>query len=154
MFRQDPHWHWPLGYTDRLGYPKGESIAIVDLNPLVAILLKPLSPWLPEPFQYLGLEVVLACILLLFFAFRLFRLLLGAAPLKVLLPSLFFLLSPPLTYRFVGHYSLSNHWVVVAALYLFFRAHLDLNVQRLAVSTLALGGVAVAINPYTWLSRC
>jgi hypothetical protein len=150
MFRQDPHWHWPLGYTDRLGYPTGESIAIVDLNPLIAILLKPLSPLLPEPFQYLGPEVALACVLLLFFALRLFRLLLGPDPLRVLLPSLFFLISPPLTYRFTGHYSLSNHWLIVAALYLFFRAHLDPahNARRLALPALILGGAAVGINPY------
>jgi Family of unknown function (DUF6311) len=27
LWRQDPHVHWPLTYTDRLGYPRGESIA-------------------------------------------------------------------------------------------------------------------------------
>src|SRR6516162_7181850 len=32
LWRQDPHIHWPLTYTDRLGYPRGESIALVDLN--------------------------------------------------------------------------------------------------------------------------
>jgi len=44
LWRQTPHVHWPLTYTDRLGYPKGESIALVDLNPLLAVLLRPLSP--------------------------------------------------------------------------------------------------------------
>ena len=77
MFRQDPHLHWPLTYTDRLGYPKGESVALIDLNPLMAVVLKPLSPLLPEPAQYFGIEVVLACALQFFFAFRLLRLLIG-----------------------------------------------------------------------------
>ena len=54
MFRQDPHVHWPITYTDRLGYPQGESVALLDLNPLLAVALKPLSPLLPEPAQYLG----------------------------------------------------------------------------------------------------
>ena len=77
LWRQDPHVHWPITYTDRLGYPKGESIALVDLNPLLAVLLRPFSPLLGEPFQYFGLEVVLACALQFFFAFRIFRLVLG-----------------------------------------------------------------------------
>ena len=43
LYRQDPHLHWPLTYTDRLGYPKGESVALLDLNPLMALVLKPVS---------------------------------------------------------------------------------------------------------------
>ena len=74
LFRQDPHVHWPLTYTDRLGYPEGESVALLDLNPLLAVVLKPLSPLLPEPAQYFGIEVILACTLQFFFAFRLLRL--------------------------------------------------------------------------------
>src|SRR5271167_3220197 len=78
LFRQDPKPHWPLTYTDRLGYPEGESVALLDVNPLLAVVLKPLSPLLPEPLQYFGLEVVLACCLQFFFAFRIFRMVLGA----------------------------------------------------------------------------
>ena len=48
-----------MTYTDRLGYPKGESVALLDLNPLMAVVLKPLSPLLPEPAQYFGIEVIL-----------------------------------------------------------------------------------------------
>ena len=121
LWRQDPHVHWPLTYTDRLGYPKGESIALVDLNPLLAVLLRPLSPLLGEPFQYFGLEVVLACALQFFFAFRIFRLLLGTNVLGIALCSIFFLLAPPLNYRLMQHYSLSNQWLLLAALYIFFR---------------------------------
>ena len=121
LWRQDPHVHWPLTYTDRLGYPKGESIALVDLNPLLAVLLRPLSPLLGEPFQYFGLEVVLACALQFFFAFRIFRLVLGTNALGIALCSIFFLLAPPLNYRLMQHYSLSNQWLLLAALYIFFR---------------------------------
>src|ERR1700743_135643 len=61
LYRQDPHVHWPITYTDRLGYPKGESVALLDLNPLLAVTLKPFSHFLPEPAQYFGLELILAC---------------------------------------------------------------------------------------------
>ena len=152
LFRQDPHVHWPLTYTDRLGYPVGESIALLDLNPLLAVALKPLSPLLPEPAQYFGIEVILVCTLQFFFAFRLFRLLIGPHLLPVALCSAYFLLAPPLNYRFWGHYSLSNQWLLLAALYIFARAQQPLPegsaVRRFVISSLVLAAVAVGINPY------
>jgi hypothetical protein len=212
MFRQDPHVHWPITYTDRLGYPQGESVALLDLNPLLALVLKPLSFLLPEPAQYFGLEVILACTLQFFFAFRLLRLmtegsgvrseigdhappssnsaaapppqqvqtrdLLGApAPrlditsaqtaglrprltqmtllrssnvLGAALCSLFFLLAPPLNYRFWGHYSLSNQWLLVAALFVFAQAQerSPRSVRRFVISACVLAAVSVGTNPY------
>ena len=161
LWRQDPHVHWPLTYTGRLGYPKGESIALVDLNPLLAVLLRPFSPLLGEPFQYFGLEVVLACALQFFFAFRIFRLVLGTNVLGVALCSVFFLLAPPLNYRLMQHYSLSNQWLILAALYLFFRVQLPTQpkkgwmgrpssnaIRQFVISGTVLAGVAVGINPY------
>ncbi len=79
LYRQDPHLHWPLTYTDRLGYPEGESVALLDLNPLMAVVLKPVSFLLPEPAQYFGLEVILCCTLQFFFAFRLLRMMVERA---------------------------------------------------------------------------
>jgi len=150
LFRQDPHVHWPLTYTDRVGYPYGESVALFDLNPLLALVLKPLSPLLPLPYQYLGLEVVLLCALQFFFALRLFQLIVGPNPLGVALSSVFFLLSPPLNYRLVGHYALSNHWLLVAALLVFFLAQQESSrtIRRFVISAAILAGVSVGINPY------
>jgi hypothetical protein len=150
LFRQDPKLLWPLTYTDRLGYPEGESVALLDLNPLLAVILKPLSPLLPEPCQYFGLEVVLACALQFFFAFRIFRLILGANVLGIALCSAFFLLSPPLNYRFMGHYSLSNHWLLVAALLVFLQAQQASRkaIRRFVISAVVLTLISVGINPY------
>ena len=94
----------------------------MDINPLMAIVLKPFSALLGEPFQYFGIEVLLCAILQFFFALRLFRCLLGWRPLSIGLCGIFFLVSPPLTYRTVGHYLLCNHWVLLAALLIFCRA--------------------------------
>ena len=150
LFQQDPKLHWPLTYTDRLGYPEGESVALLDLNPLLAVVLKPLSPLLPEPCQYFGLEVVLACALQFFFAFRIFRLILGANILGIALCSAFFLLSPPLNYRFMGHYSLSNHWLLLAALLVFLQAQQESSnaVRWFVISAVLLTAIAIGINPY------
>jgi hypothetical protein len=150
LFRQDPHVHWPITYTDRLGYPKGESVALLDLNPLMAVVLKPLSPLLPEPSQYFGIEVILACSLQFYFAYRLLLLLIGPNVVGAALGSAFFLLAPPLNYRFWGHYSLSNQWVLVAALFVFAQAQEDSPraVRRFWISAAVLAAISVGINPY------
>jgi hypothetical protein len=150
LFRQDPHLHWPLTFTERLGYPLGDSIAFMDPIPLLSLLLKLLSPWLPTSFQYLGLATVLAVSLQFFFATRLFLLLLGPNVSGVLLPSLFFLIAPPMTWRLAGHYALMNHWLLLAALCLFVslqKATGDENRKYILFCGL-LGGVAVGVNPY------
>ena len=150
LFRQDPHLHWPLTFTDRLGYPLGDSIAFMDPNPLLLMLLKPLSLLLPTPFQYLGIAAVLAGSLQFFFAARLFRLLLGCNVFGVLLPSLFFLMAPPMAYRLAGHYALANHWLLVAALCLFVRLQKAASDRmcKLVLWCGLLGGVAVGVNFY------
>ena len=162
LLRQDPHVHWPLTYSDRLGYPQGESAALLDLNPLAAVMLKPLSPLLPEPFQYFGIEVVLACALQFFFAFRIFRLVLGTDIVGIALCSVFFLLAPPLNYRFMGHYSLTNHWLLLAALLVFLRAQTGLGyptqaiearvghptIRHFVIAGTGLTAISVGINPY------
>jgi hypothetical protein len=150
LFRQDPHLHWPLAYTNRIGYPLGDSVALMDVNPLLAVILKGLSPLLPDPFQYLGIASALSCSLQMFFALRLFRVCLGRHAIAVLLSSIFFLLSPPLTLRFVGHYALTNQWLLTAALLIFVVAYLNCFTSRtkLVIAILALGAVSVSINPY------
>ncbi len=150
QFRQDPHLHWPLTYTDRLGYPKGESVALVDINPLLALVMKPLSPVLPEPCQYFGIEVVLACTLQFFFAFRLFRLFLGWNLLGIALCSVFFLLAPPFNLRFRAHFALTNQWLLLAVLLVFVQAQQQSSrsIRRFVLSAAPLAAVSVAINPY------
>ncbi|MGC2112233.1 MAG: DUF6311 domain-containing protein [Candidatus Korobacteraceae bacterium] len=150
LLRQDPHWHWPLMYTNRFGYPVGDSVALVDVNPWMALPFKLLSPLLPEPFQYFGIEAILVCALQFFFAVRLFRLLLGANILGVVLAGLFFLIAPPLTFRLKFHYCLSNHWLLLAALLVFFQAQQESPnaVRRFVISALIVAGLGIATNPY------
>jgi hypothetical protein len=153
LLRQDPRLHWPLTFTDRVGYPLGDAIAFMDPIPLLALVLKPLSSLLPSSFQYLGIATVLALSLQFFFAALLFRLLLGRSVFGVLLPSLFFLIAPPMTWRIAGHYALVNHWLLIAALCLFVslqKASDDTNRAHVVFGAL-LGGVAVGINPYLTL---
>lgn len=150
LFRQDPELHWPLTFTDRIGYPEGDSISLFDPNSLLVVLLKPFSRLLPEPFQYLGLEVVLICTLQFFFAAMLFRVLFGDKAFAVVLPALFFLIAPPLTWRFIGHYALSNHWLLLASLLLFCVAQREppLHAVRFGGWSVILIALAIPINAY------
>ena len=105
---------------------------------------------LGEPFQYFGIEAVLACALFFFFAMKLFRFVLGPNPLGIGLSSLFLLLAPTLAWRLSQHFALSNQWVIIAALLVYFQAQQDSPraMRRFVVSGLALAAVAVAIHPY------
>jgi Family of unknown function (DUF6311) len=149
LLRQD-HWRWPLMYTNRWGYPVGDSVALVDINPWMALPLKIMSPLLPEPFQYFGLEAILVCALQFFVALRLFRLLLGANLWGIAMAGLFFLIAPPLTFRLKFHYCLANQWLLLAALLVFLKVQQESpgTVRRFIVSALLLGGFGVATNPY------
>jgi uncharacterized protein DUF6311 len=121
QFRHDRHLHFPLGWTERVGYPVGASIAFLDALPLVAVLLRPLSAILPEPFQYLGLYSVLCFALQAYFGLSLCRRLFPSHPAFAVLGSLFFVLSPMLTNRASGHTTLLTHWPILAALDSYFR---------------------------------
>lgn len=151
LFRQDSHLHWPLTFTDRIGYPRGESMSLLDPDPLVALILKPFSKVLPEPFQYQGIEVVIICILQFFFALILFRVLLGSDPFAVVLPALFLLIAPPLTWRFAAaHYAMDNHWLILSSLVVFCMAQRKQPIPnlKLALYSALLIALSVAINPY------
>ena len=150
LLRQDPHWHWPLTYSTHIGFPVGESTALVDINPWMAIAFKPFSSLLPEPFQYFGIEAILVYVLQFFIALRLFRLILGNNLWGVWIAAAFFLIAPPLTFRLKFHYTLSNHWLLLAALLVFFQAQQDspIAIRRFIVSALILGAVGFATNPY------
>lgn len=55
LFFRRSAWSFPLGHIDNLMYPQGVSIYYTDSIPLVAIILKIFSNFLPETFQYLGI---------------------------------------------------------------------------------------------------
>ncbi len=54
-FYRDDAWHWPLGHVSTLPYPIGTNIAFTDSMPWLAAFFKFWSPFLPRPFQYVGL---------------------------------------------------------------------------------------------------
>jgi hypothetical protein len=147
LYRHDPHISFPLAWTDRVGYPVGTSIALLDAIPLVAILLRPLSPLLPEPFQYLGAYSALCFVLQAYFGLSLCRRLFPSDPAFVAIGSVFFLLSAPLTWRALGHTALLSHWLILAALDSYFREPAARPARWLG-RFWVLVALAAAITPY------
>jgi hypothetical protein len=147
LYRHDPHLTFPLAWTDRIGYPVGTSIALIDAIPLVAILLRPVSPILSEPFQYLGLYSALCFVLQAFLGFLLCRRLFPSRPTAVVIGGLLFLLSPPLTWRAFGHTALLSHWLILASLLAYMQDTRDRPLAWMARQW-AIVALAAAITPY------
>ncbi|MBK5969022.1 MULTISPECIES: DUF6311 domain-containing protein [Thiorhodovibrio] len=122
FFRHEP-WSFPLGALHRYGLEIAASIVYSDSIPILALLFKPFSSWLPEPFQYTGLWILLCCLLQGALAALLLRRFSDNLPF-VLLGTGFFLLSPIMVIRsggqFAGHFSLLGQWLILAALLLYF----------------------------------
>lgn len=113
-------WGLPPGINPNYGIELGSSIVYADSIPLMALLFKPLSGWLPEPFQYFGYWL-LACFLLhSWFGWKLAGLVSSGLLLRAVI-TLFFLFSPPMAWRLYGHLSLVAHFLLLAALYLCLR---------------------------------
>lgn len=118
FFRQEP-WTLPLGLAYKLGMEQASSIVYSDSIPLLAIPFKLFQAWLPANFQYDGmwlfgcyaLQGYFACRLLMLFTARGSVLIVGV---------LLFLLSPVLLLRAQAHFALTAHWIVVAAIYLYY----------------------------------
>lgn len=56
-------WQFPIGLMDRICYPNSVSIIFTDSIPVLAVLFKLFSSFLPETFQYFGWWALLCFIL-------------------------------------------------------------------------------------------
>jgi Family of unknown function (DUF6311) len=119
FFRNGP-WTVPLGLNPLYGMDFSNAIVFTDSIPLFAIPFKVISSFLPEPFQYLGIWVLLCFMLQALFAYRLIGLFCDHTALKAL-GTIFFVFSPPLIFRLSLHESLMGHCLILAALYLSLR---------------------------------
>ena len=150
LFAQTPGCHWPLTFTDRIGYPIGDAIANVDPNPLAVLLLRPFAFLLPANFQYFGPWAVLSIALQFYFGVRLLRIFFGRRLWPSLCGGLLLTISPPLAYRLGGHFALANHWLILAAFCLYFswqRGAIKSG-RKLAIAWCSLTVIAVATTGY------
>ncbi len=141
FFRHSDFFQWPLGANPDYGMALGSSIVFTDAIPLLAFLFRPLSPLLPDLFQYSGIWILSCFVLQSFFAWKLLSRFTGDRLLP-LAGSAFFTLAPIFLWRITGHFSLAAHWILLAGLCLYFS-------KRFSVpGWMALLVAAVLINPY------
>jgi hypothetical protein len=143
VFFRDGPWSWPPGADPLYGAGLHTSVYYSDSIPLLALLFKPLAAWLPTPFQYFGLWVLVCFVLQAFFAWRLLGLVTSSRLVKAL-ATVFFVFAPPMLLRLGGHMALVGHWVVLAALYLCLRPAR----QRQLLAWAVLLAVAIAVHAY------
>lgn len=115
FFRDGP-WSWPPGADPLYGAGLRVSVYYSDSISLLALLFKPFAAWLPMPFQYFGLWVLVCFVLQAFFAWRLLGLATSSRLVRGL-GVLFFVFAPPTLLRLGGHMALVGHWLVLATLY-------------------------------------
>jgi len=125
FFRHTPIVQWPLGKNYPFGMELSSSIVFTDSIPIAAFVAKLFGPILPNSFQYLGIWIWTCFVLQAQFGQLLLRRFLGTMS-HVWLGTCFLLISPPLTYRLVhqgyGHIALASHWLILASIWLYFRA--------------------------------
>ncbi|MQR02429.1 DUF6311 domain-containing protein [Glaciimonas soli] len=120
FFRHTPMLQFPLGANGQYGETLGSSIVFTDSTPLFAFIFKPIAALLPEPFQYIGIWLALTVMLQGVFAYKLLSLF-STDRLTVLLATAFFVIAPPFWWRiYLESDALSAHWLILAALYLYF----------------------------------
>lgn len=110
----------PLGLNPNFGLDIASSIVYSDSIPIIAILLKPFSRYLSEPFQYLGLWYLVCFLLQAWFSWLLVGLIVKDFYIKSISVALF--TTAPAFLCLLGiTAALASHFLILSALYLTFR---------------------------------
>ena len=147
FFRREA-WSWPPGLLKGYASGVGASVAITDSIPLVAFLLKPLDAMLPVDFNYLGLWIALCFVLQGYFSCRLLHAL-GVTGVRAVVGATLLCVLPFMAARATLHIPLASHWLLTAALWIYFAAIRD---PALFARWIALMPLAALINPYLFVT--
>jgi hypothetical protein len=142
QFRASPLLQYPITRNEGYGLERGSSLVYSDSIPIAALVLRPLGPILPHPFQYLGWWTVLSLVLQGYWAARLIALRADRAG-PVVLGAAFFLVAPTLLNRIGIHTALTSQWMITCALWLYFSSR-EPRARRWAV----LLGIAAGVHAY------
>jgi len=144
FFRESPWLQWPLGANKTYGMDAPGTIVLSDSIPLLALLLKPISPLLPVQFQYLGLWAFSCFVLQAWFGYRLLTRLSDDVVVQ-LAGTAFFLTASIFLLRVYIHPALATQWLLLAGLNLLFDR------KFLAYIWLLLLCVAVLVQAYLFV---
>lgn len=136
---------FPLAVTQAIDAPQGVSVAYTDSIPLLAVLCRPLANALGGTFQYFG-WFTLACFVLQGGFGASLCSLFTQGMIRPLAGSLLFITSPILYERAFRHTSLGAQWLVLAALYLYFRLRREK--RSLSAGLFLINTFSIGIHPY------
>ncbi len=138
-------WHFPFGLCDTGFYPYLASVIYTDSIPIVCLILKILSPILPETFQFFGI-------------YGLFCFMMQGGVAKLILRRLFpdealccvtcipFIFCAPLWQRMFYHTALASQYLILLAILLFmYRDRIDKQWKRIGLWCL-LGVLCISIH--------
>lgn len=113
-------WYFPLGLTDQLAYPLKTSVIYTDSIPIFAVFFKLFRSILPRQFQYFGIWGLLCFVLQGYYAAKI----LGersSSKAVILVGTVFFIVSPVMLFRMYYHTALAAHWLILLAIYFYFK---------------------------------
>ncbi|WP_306568654.1 DUF6311 domain-containing protein, partial [Flavobacterium lindanitolerans] len=145
-FYRAEDWTFPLGTIENYNYPNGTNIGFTDSIPLMALLIKPFSSFLPDDFQYFGIWLLSCYFLLGIYSFKVFRVL-NIKPLYSLLATIMIIANPVLVYRGL-HPALCAQWLIVSSFYYFLRDSKSNNAISINIHQVCLLAISALITPY------
>jgi hypothetical protein len=140
MYRQSDLLQWPIGRSPMLGPDGGSSIAYSTL-PLLALIFKPFTHWLKIPLQFFGFWSLVCFIGQSISSWKLLGLWIKNR-IHLSIGVCFFVIAPSFLDRLSVHFDASAHWLLIFALYMFFRPNFKFG------QWLILGALSVLIFPY------
>lgn len=140
---RNSNWNLPIGKIDGVGH-YSNYLPFTDCIPLFAILFKVISSCLPETFQYFGLFVFCCFLLQGLFSYKIFDIFVENNMIKILGTGLL-CFSPIFIERAFRHSALASHWIILAAIYIFFS---DLKRDKLSLKYIILIVLSVSIHAY------
>ena len=122
VFYRHGDYQWPIGANLGYGLEISNSIVYSDSIPLLAIIFKMFSIFLPTKFQYFGIWFLLCFLSQAYFSWIWFGYQIKGFTLRILTTS-FLLFIPAMLWRFEMHESLAAHSLVLAAFAIIFNNH-------------------------------
>jgi hypothetical protein len=144
QFFRHSSWQWPLGVNPAYGSDAPGTIVLSDSIPLLALAFKPLSPWLQENFQYLGLWALSCFLLQGWFARKLLRRFTDDSAIQWI-GTTFFLTASIFLIRVYMHPALSAQWLLLAGFCLALDAEFRARAWRLLLC------IAVLVHAYLFV---
>lgn len=144
FYRYGP-WTFPIGLNPNFGLDISSSIIYSNSMPLFAMVFKPISGLLGEPFQFWGIWILLCFVLQAWMAWLLMGLITRDLWLKTFATGLL-LFSPPMFSQIGFHNSTVGHFPILAALYLILRPNQNYRVLWWSI----LLPCTLMIHPYTF----